>query len=270
MNKDLIKYYSETLDMSDDMVLEKFGQDTSPLFTIRNTCYVLNRPQMTGDKMSQESIYWRKCRLSSSNIGIPSGRNQFSQADDYFAGKIVGIYQDNFTEYSKDCMMHGILQEPIIREKYSIEIGSDITEIGMAIWKKDIRFSGSLDGEIDQNQGIEIKAPKYRMYKDLMMYVNGKSKGYISDNSRDLEEKKLNHIFESHYDQMICNAVITGKSKMHYVVMHPQTNVLYSDIIDIDIEHWNMLYKNGCHFYDYWIQPLMNQYGIKRLNPLFD
>ncbi len=269
MNTKLIKYYSDTLEMDENYIIEKFGTNSNPLFINKETCFVLNRPQLYENKMTNETSFWRRCRLSSSNIGVPSNRNTFEEPNDYFAGKIIGLYQENFTDYSKQCMMHGILQEPIIREQYSKEIGLDITEIGMAIWKQDTRFSGSLDGEIDENQGIEIKAPKYRMYRDLVNFINAKSKGYISEIARDYTERNMTHIFSSHYDQMICNAIITNKKKMHYIVLNPENSRLYSDIIEIDRDHWDILYKNGCRFYDYWIEPLMIENGIKRLEPLF-
>lgn len=268
MNAYLVDYYSETLNLDREIVIENFGGNTSKLFIERETCYVLNRPQMDGDKMSHESKFWRLGRLSSSNISVPSSRSSFSDPDEYFAGKIIGLYHEKFTEYAKDCMMYGVLQEPDIRDRYSKDIGCEITEIGMAIWKQDTRFSGSLDGEIDQEQGIEIKAPRHKMYLGLMNFVVARKNNYIADAPRDYAEKEMKHIFSSHYDQMICNAIITNKTKMHYVVLHPDTKDLYSDIIHIDRDHWNTLYTNGCHFYDHQIQQLMDEHNIKRLDPV--
>jgi len=209
---------------------------------------------------SQGSEEWRKLRcgrITSSTLSYCVGRTGFKTSKYEVANKICNLEEMETNSY----MQHGIEMEPIIRDWYSDTLKKPIKELGIAIWKEDPRFGGSLDGEIDGEEGIEIKAPA-KMYQKLIDYIEAKKKGYT------FYPGYHEHIFNSHYDQMTCNAVITNKKYMHYIVVCTDTQKAFIQRFPVDMELWEKeLYPKACEFYDKYVIPTMIQYNINRIDP---
>jgi hypothetical protein len=208
----------------------------------------------------QCSEEWHKLRygrITMSTISACTGRAGYSVNKEELARKICGLEKTVTNSY----MEHGIVTEPLIRSWYSGTLQKPIKEVGLAIWKKDMRFGGSLDGEIDDSEGIEIKAPN-KMYYKLIEYIESKKKGYK------YPEGYHEHVFNSHYDQMTGNAIITNKKYMHYVVVCTDTQQAFVQRFPVDTELWeNELYPKACKFYDTYVTPILKENSIERIDP---
>ncbi len=206
---------------------------------------------------SQEWHNLRYGRITMSNLAACTGRAGYYCNKEELARKICGLEKTTTNSY----MEHGVLTEPLIRNWYSDIINKPIKEVGLAIWKNDYRFGGSLDGEINEEEGIEIKAPN-KMYHKLIEYIESKKKGYTYPSGYH------EHVFNSHYDQMMGNAIITGKKYMHYVVVCTDTQQAFIQRFPVDLELWEKeLYPKACKFYDDYIEPIMKENNILRIDP---
>lgn len=209
---------------------------------------------------------WKQLRLgriTMSNISSCTGRSIYKTNEDQLADVICGV-----TKIESNCYMeHGVKMEPIIRDWYIETLNKPIKEVGLAVWKKDPRFGGSLDGEIidpheeEPSEGIEIKAPK-KMYWRLIEYIESKKKGCS------FYPGYHEHVFNSHYDQMTGNAIITNKKAMHYVVVCSDTQQAFVQRFPVDVDHWEkVLYPGACKFYNEVVEPKMKLMNIKRIDP---
>ena len=158
--------------------------------------------------------------------------------------------------------MHiGITGEPMLRQWYSDYIGVKIEEVGIAVWKKDPRFRASLDGKYG-NKGVEFKITE-NIYKPLMYYYHTRSKNY--NNLPPVTQ--YTHIWESHYNQMIQCMKICGLDSIDYVVSGYKENKVYIEKILPNENAWNSLHTDCCLFLDNYVEPLMIQHNIKRIDP---
>jgi hypothetical protein len=211
---------------------------------------------------SEEWKHLRIGRITMSNISSCCGRSSYKSCYEEVADIVCGIKQIETNAY----MEHGVKMEPVIRDWYSETIEKPIHEVGLAVWKKDPRFGGSLDGEIldekgETIEGIEIKAPN-KMYWKLIEYIESKKKGYT------FYPGYHEHIFNSHYDQMTGNAIITNKKYMHYVVVCSDSQQAFIQRFPVDVELWEKtLYPRACKFYDEYVEPKMKELNIKRIDP---
>lgn len=209
----------------------------------------------------QGSEEWKKLRIgriTSSNLASCTGRNGYSVNKYELARKICGSDDTEINSY----MQHGMTMEPLIRDWYSEIIKKPIKEVGIAIWKKDPRFGGSLDGEIDDEQGIEIKAPS-RMYQKLVEYIESRKKGYS------FYPGYHEHVFNSHYDQMTGNGIITNKKYMHYVVVCTDTQKSFIQRFPVDVDLWEReIYPKACAFYENYVSPTLKEFEVVRIDPL--
>lgn len=238
----------------------------------RDTCYVVDHAQG-----SPEWFASRIGRATGSTISTALGRGYVKEDPSEVAQQIVGISKKTFTASSQTLMEHGVKAEPIIRESYARIIQAPIHEIGLAVWKQDVRFAGSLDGEmtipvtiqspdgslqvVQQQDGLEIKAPTH-VYRGLINHMEARRRGYQPPPGHH------RHIFDSHYDQMMWNGFITNKSCMHYVVASTEDDLLYSERLPVDEEHFRkVLYEPACLFYETHVEPLLHRHGIVRVDP---
>jgi hypothetical protein len=223
--------------------------------------YFENKETYWASYDSQGSNEWLKMRIgrmTMSQISACTGRSTFKVNLEDEAKKICGLIKLE----SNPFMIHGKLTEPVIRDWYSQSIEKPIREVGLAIWKKDPRFGGSLDGEIDENEGIEIKAP-HKMYRKLINYIEFKKKGYNNQPPGYHE-----HIYNNHYDQMTGYGVITNKKYMHYVVVCSETQEAFVQRFPVDYDLWeNELYPKACQFYEEYVVPMMKENNIQRIDP---
>ena len=249
-------------------------------------------------------------RITMSLISAAADRNRIFYPDpSELARIIVGLSSKSFTPNQKVMTEHGIVSEPIIRDWYATQLNRKITEVGLAVWKEDVRFGGSLDGKIgdlelslkdsvgvektsvdslslglsqlhikneredwkqthisvtrnsDSEEGLEIKAPK-KMYNKLITHIEAIRKGFNPPPGYH------RHLFDSHYDQMTGNGVITGMKYMHFVAVSTEENLSYCEKLPVDRAHWDtVLYPQATYFYDNYIQPLMVSHNIRRIDP---
>ena len=100
------------------------------------------------------------------------------------------------------------------------------------------------------------------MYWKLVEYIESKKKGYS------FYPGYHEHIFNSHYDQMTGNAIITNKKYMHYVVVCSDSQQSFVQRFPVDVELWEKtLYPRACNFYEEYIEPKMKLFDIKRIDP---
>jgi hypothetical protein len=207
-------------------------------WTERHTCWV--------SKHEQRSPEWKKLRIggmTASNISKYVGRSIFAKTNEEMANIIMGKSLEIFSEDSLENMKIGNLGEPYLRKWYETALCKPVNEIGLAVWKQDTRFRGSVDGEVDDDLCVEFKIPK-NMYKPLFNYIEATSKGYNT-------EKDYSHIYKSHYDQMMMNCAILDKKFSDYVVYSPCNNLVFVQRVPFNYEHWmNELYLPAVKFYD--------------------
>jgi hypothetical protein len=232
------------------------------LWDIRETCCLSLNKQLSPE--------WSQLRTGRGTMSLAAAMaghipakifEDFYGSDEKLAEIILGVSDKSFSRKQESVMKHGQMFEPFVRDWYSKEIlNIPITEVGLAIWKKDQRFGGSLDGEFiigGVEHGLEIKSPQ-KMYRQLVEYSEAFKKGYLSSPG--------DHIFRSHYDQMVGNGIITNKKFMHYVVMSPTKEVYWENFL-VDVEYWEKdLYPNMRSFYDKYVEPLLTKSKIKRID----
>lgn len=237
----------------------------------RETCWISNIPQGT-----QEWKNLRYCSISSSNISECVGRSNYYNSTDLrsenekkidLAMVLCGLNEKKFTKESKIHMERGTYYEPFIRNFHFQKLRDsgldcEMKELGIAIWKKDPRFRGSVDGEIG-NFGIsEYKCVK-SMYKALVEYTDAVSRGYKPQKNQETE-----HIYKSHLDQMTLNSIILDKKWCEYCVVCIDTKQTFIQRIDTNYDLWNnILYPQACEFYDTYMTPIINEHNLKLVMP---
>ncbi len=249
---------SKNLEQDSKEISQDSSKDSKSLWQEYPTYYLSMAPQG-----SQTWLDSRIGRITMSSISACTYRSGYKIVEEDIVNTIIGLKKLN--EPSAESVMnmeHGVSMEPIIRTWFSEEIlKKPIKEVGLAVWKEDPRFGGSLDGEVDCDEGIEIKAPK-KMYWKLIEYIESKKKGF------NFYQGYHEHVFNSHYDQMTGNGIITNKKYMYYVVVCSDNQQSFIQRFSVDKELWeNTLYPKACNFYDTLIEPKMSELNIKRIDP---
>lgn len=237
-------------------------------FEERPTCYML--------KAEQRSELWHAYRVgrpTSSILGALVGHCRFTRNTgiEYYEKTILKLSSEKFSERTLEHLAYGNEAEPRIRDEYAASLGKRLKEVSLAIWKEDERFAGSLDFEVIEEDGTsteggEIKAPQ-RGYRLLIDFCEARKRNYYSPGrNRCSWERNMDHIYQTHYDQMIANGIITDKKRMHYVVQDKESKTTYCDIIPVPEEYWQKeLYAPVCKILDNEIEPLMKRHHIVRL-----
>lgn len=127
--------------------------------------------------------------------------------------KILENFGYRFDTFQTPAMQRGIELEPRAREAYSFIYGKDIQEVGFVDLEK-YHAGCSPDGVIydeDRNikEIIEIKCPMIETFVS-----------YLDDEFMNAE----------YYTQMQFNMFITGADVCHFVVYHPDFNLIVRDI----------------------------------------
>lgn len=236
---------------------ETIGNSLTKVSWVDYPSYYLSTAPQGSDIWLKERIG----RITMSNLSNCTHRSSYKQPYEDIVDSICGIKKMEAPQ-NIAYMDHGIKMEPIIRNWYSESIvKKPIKEVGLAVWKQDTRFGGSLDGEIDSDEGIEIKAPR-KMYFKLVEYIESKKKGFKFYNG--IHE----HIFNSHYDQMTGNGVITKKKYMHYVVVCTDTQNSFIQRFPVDYDLWDsVLYPRAVRFYEEYVQTRMDELNLIMLDP---
>jgi len=247
--------------LSDDEFLPELKEE-EPTWEERKTCFTSLDPQC--------GEIWARLRrgaIQASKIAAICKRAPYCEdTPEEIALDAIGLSAKSFSVNSmkrdKSLQEEGIKGEPIVRDWLSEQLEEPIRQIGVSVWKEDPRFRGSLDGELKNKEGefIEIKIPR-EMYRPLIEATENRKKGHIN-------EHPSSYIFNSHYDQMIANGVITGKKFCYYTVACLRTGDAFVQRIPIDEEHFHkVLYPQATKFHDTYIAPLMKKYNIKMIMP---
>lgn len=185
---------------------------------------------------SDDWHHMRKGRITMSNLGKVVGHCPFVKHEpEHLAKLLKGEIKEKFTSEAIERMRKGNEYEPIVRKALEKKLNKKIDETGFAVWKADTRFGASLDGIIDDDTGIEIKCPA-KVYWPL---------------KKNTDMKDISCIWDSHYDQIIGNGVITGRKNMIYAVYGIEDKQLYIQNVKVDYDYWfNFLYPKACEFYD--------------------
>lgn len=127
--------------------------------------------------------------------------------------KILENFGYRFDTFQTPAMQRGIELEPTAREAYSFIYGKDIQEVGFVDLEK-YHAGCSPDGVIYDEDGnikeiVEIKCPMIETFVS-----------YLDDEFMNAE----------YYTQMQFNMFITGADVCHFVVYHPDFNLIVRDI----------------------------------------
>lgn len=223
----------------------------------RETCFVSTHPQGSDE--------WKNLRIGSVTMsGISSyiGTSQYSLTPDVSAQIICGIHEKSFDQNSINRMEIGISGEPILRnwyseqlKKYCIKNNLEIpivTEIGIAVWKKNPIFRGSVDGEVGNEGCVEFKIPKKIPY---------------SLRSPSNDPSDFSHIPVSHFDQMQGNMHILGKKWCDYLVYSHFYHEVYYERIPYLESYCESLFSKAEEFYSTYVIPMMEENKIVRIDP---
>lgn len=189
--------------------------------------------------------YMRKGRITMSNLGKIVGHAPYCNLTKEELGKVfTGKMKEDHSPEAIARMKKGNDYEPFVRDHLAKVLNTEIKETGFAIWKADTRFGASLDGIIDDDTGIEIKCPA-KMYAPI--------KAYMANNSRKPDD--YSHIWKSQMDQMVGNAVITGRKNMIFAVYAYEENKFFYQNIKIDHSYWyNFLYPTAVDFFEKYMK----------------
>lgn len=220
----------------------------------RETCYLsLNQ---------QGSVEWKQerlCRIPASKIGAVCGLCIFNAPDDRLARILCGLEEEIFDETAIKRMARGHQLEPKLRAYDSHKRGVEIIERGVAVFKKDPRFCGSMDGDIDDTMFVEYKTTQ-KMYAKLVRHIARIKAGEAVSG--------VDHIFKTHYAQITAVGVITGKKYCGYTVYSVDDGSVYQETIEIDYTYWEeFLYPTACLFYDEYMQPLIDDHSLTLVQP---
>lgn len=166
------------------------------------TCYFSTAPQCTK--------LWDELHIgtvSASKLSTWLGLTKFSEGPEESALQCVGLSKKTFNSEQLDRTQIGIAGEPIVRKWYSESIATPISEVGVAVWKKDPRFRASLDGMYTKDgvtRGVEIKVTD-KVYWLLIQHFQALKKGVNN-------MPEHSHIWDAHYNQMIQCIEIDRKS----------------------------------------------------------
>ena len=127
--------------------------------------------------------------------------------------KVLENFGYRFEAFQTPAMLIGIEREPQAREAYSFIYGKDVKEVGF-VDKEDLHAGCSPDGIIYDEDGniteiVEIKCPSVETFVSYL----------------DPEFMNPDYIIQCQF-----NMLITGADVCHFVVYHPDFNLIVRDI----------------------------------------
>ena len=213
----------------------------------------------------QRSEQWskiRKHRLNASEFASMVGDTPYSTPKE--TAKIINGYEEKkFDEASKKHMQRGTDLEPFVRklaeEKLSEILNAEIQirETGVMIPKWDPTIGASLDGEVWYKKddewkptkiNIEIKCPERmpRLLEEKMGFKVAQK-----------ETEGYEHIYKSHYYQMMGGMAITKRKYCFYVVYTKSDDgkdILYTEFIPFNQQVWDEIYEKIKEFQKRYIK----------------
>ncbi len=224
-----------------------------PMWIEYETCWEHRAPQGT-----VEWLKARKTRVTGSKVGSLVGHSLF--CDPEKAGKIIaGVEEEIFNEKSLSNMAHGTKTEPIARKWYEERFNCVVSEKGLIVPKWDLSLGASVDGVVDNTEGIiEIKCP-VKMYKPIIEHMNLIKQGWKPPNNY------YDHIWKNHTDQMMLCLAVLGKKWCDYIVYCTSSCEVFTQRIMFDEKYWECLYKNIKTNYELYIKPHLIENGSTNL-----
>jgi len=189
------------------------------------TYWLHKYPQLTDPWKDERSF-----RLTTTNFSPIVNPTFYRGPDDvvkYYSGPpIKKSFQG---QLASDC---GLRNEPKGREWYKKKFKVKIKEVGLAVPKWDTRLGCSIDGDIEESNGIiEIKCPG-KMYGPICKYLAARKDGWRPP------EGYHDHIFDSHYDQMQGSMAIINKEWCDYIVYCLAEKKIFVERIYFDRRYW--------------------------------
>lgn len=228
------------------------------MWTDRETCWISNYGQRTEEWKSL-----RMYRLTASNFAAVAGRDPLKSPEDVL-NTICGLAKPP-SETAMMNMNHGTFLEPFIRNHYSKVNNVNVKEVGLAVYKKNTYLGASLDGDVDDQTCLEIKCPVNGIYSPLMFKLKN-----FSTRSGDAvtgTAASYSHIWNSHYDQMMGQMAITGKTQCDYWVYSDSTKQLYKERIPFNKGYWEeSLYPKLDKFIEEKLKPKLKELGVGPLS----
>ena len=209
-----------------------------------DTYYIFNAEQR-----SEAWLKIHKGRCSGSTIGACVDHSIFTTPKEQ-AKYLAEVEVKEFTELQRKNMDYGTRLEPIARGWYEKSRKCVVKELGMAIPKWDKYLGVSVDGVVENQDGIiEIKCVK-RMYYPLKKYMGNPTNGY-------------DHIWKTHYDQMMLGMAVLNKKWCDYIVYCPNENKVFVQRVPFDSKYWEDLYLKTKSFIETQLKP----YGVDPVIP---
>ena len=214
---------------------------------------------------SQRSQLWlngRKGRLTGSVTGGAIGHSNFTTPE-IAALEISGKKEKQFTPKQLTAMEHGTKTEPIACQWYEKNKGVVVKDLGMVIPKWNPYIGVSVDGvvfnqptaslsPVDGIGIIEIKCPQ-RMYNPLYAYDNGERLDIPNSIT-----KGFDHIWKSHYDQMMMGMAVLKMPWCDYIVYCTSENKVFTQRIPWNQDYWTReLYPKTINFIETKLKPLL-------------
>lgn len=193
----------------------------------------LDRGTYWQSRAEQRSPSWHKQRsgrLTASNFGTAIGLYD-NHPPEQLADEIAGLAKKAVSEEERARMDFGTHTEPAARSWYSRTRRVPVVEGGLCVPKWNLRIGASSDGEVGAEGLIEIKCPQ-RMYQPLIDYTELVKQGRCPD------PEYRDHVWKSHYCQIMGNLAVTGRAWCDYVVYCPQDDRVFAQRFAMDVPFW--------------------------------
>lgn len=190
---------------------------------------------------------WKQARVGRCTGTSNNGKSSFGESEDNIADCICGIKKKLFTPEQRHRMDLGTLNEPNGRKFYEKKYNKNVIEIGLCVPKFNLNIGASVDGILEDENGIiEIKCPQKMYYT--------------------LKKKSNREIYFSHFKQMQFNMAVTNTNFCDYVVYGLDGQV-YVQRVRFDPEYWKELYCQTVVFWNKKVKPRLESNQIKVLMP---
>lgn len=185
---------------------------------------------------SQRSPQWhdaRKKRVTASIFAQAAGCSPYKTRVQLLR-EMSGLAKPaDFAFFQKQCMMHGTILEPFIRDWYEQTYKKVVEERGLVIPKWCTRIGVSVDGYLPKGNGIiEIKCP-VTMYPELVDH------SHRLKNGEKFPPFYRDHIKPDHYAQMQGGMAILGCEFCDYIVYVDRTKDVCVTRIARDRDYWD-------------------------------
>ena len=206
--------------------------------------------------IDQGTDEWLEIRKGRCTGTTNNGESSFGESKTQIARYIAGIETKKFTKEQLERMNHGTKKEPVARRWYEQKYNKKVKEMGICIPKSDYTMGVSVDGVVENENGIiEIKCPQ-RMYWPLKKHLKKSNDKY------DLGISGPDHIWKSHYKQMQMGMGVLRKLWCDYIV-YANDGLVYTERIYFNKKFWEKLKNEIEVFWKEYVSPLLEKENKK-------